>query len=156
MQIFVRGLSGKTHVLNVSSNASVIDVKEQISARDQIPCSHQRLICGGKQLDDMADLAHYDIQDESTIYVSASLLGGGKKRKKKQFKTPKKIKHKKKKVKLAVLKFYKVDSNEKVSRLRKECRSKTCGRGVFMANHHNRFYCGRCALTYLIDKPNDE
>lgn len=36
------------------------------------------------------------------------LLGGGKKRKKKVYTTPKKIKHKRKKVKLAVLKLYKV------------------------------------------------
>ena len=34
--------------------------------------------------------------------------GGGKKRKKKNYTTPKKIKHKHKKVKLAVLKYYKV------------------------------------------------
>ena len=36
------------------------------------------------------------------------LLGGGKKRKKKVYTTPKKIKHKRKKVKLAVLKYYEV------------------------------------------------
>ena len=34
--------------------------------------------------------------------------GGGKKRKKKNYTTPKKIKHKRKKVKLSVLKYYKV------------------------------------------------
>lgn len=38
------------------------------------------------------------------------LRGGGKKRKKKNYTTPKKNKHKKKKVKLAVLKYYKVSS----------------------------------------------
>lgn len=53
-----------------------------------------------------------------------------KKRKKKNYTTPKKIKHKKKKVKLAVLKFYKVDGNGKISRLRRECTSETCGAGV--------------------------
>ena len=36
------------------------------------------------------------------------LRGGGKKRKKKNYTTPKKIKHKRKKVKLSVLKYYKV------------------------------------------------
>ena len=40
--------------------------------------------------------------------VLSRLLGGGKKRKKKVYTTPKKIKHKRKKVKLSVLKFYKV------------------------------------------------
>ena len=46
------------------------------------------------------------------------LRGGGKKRKKKQYTKPKKIKHKHKKVKLAVLKYYKVDGNGKITRLR--------------------------------------
>ena len=36
------------------------------------------------------------------------LRGGAKKRKKKNYTTPKKIKHKHRKVKLAVLKYYKV------------------------------------------------
>lgn len=39
------------------------------------------------------------------------LRGGAKKRKKKSYTTPKKNKHKRKKVKLAVLKYYKVVEN---------------------------------------------
>jgi small subunit ribosomal protein S27Ae len=49
------------------------------------------------------------------------LRGGGKKRKKKVYTTPKKIKHKRKKTKLAVLKYYKVDGDGKIERLRREC-----------------------------------
>ena len=45
---------------------------------------------------------------ESTLHLVLRLHGGGKKRKKKNYTTPKKIKHKHKKVKLAVLKYYKV------------------------------------------------
>merc|ERR1712157_458888 len=78
--------------------------------------------------------------------------GAGKKRKKKTYTKPKKIKHKRKKVKLAVLKFYKVDGNNKVTRLRRECPNEICGPGVFMAMHFNRYYCGKCHLTYLIKK----
>lgn len=37
------------------------------------------------------------------------------------YSTPKKIKHKRKKTKLAVLKFYKVDGDGKIERLRREC-----------------------------------
>jgi small subunit ribosomal protein S27Ae len=36
--------------------------------------------------------------------------------------TPKKIKHKRKKVKMAILKYYKVGSDGKIQRLRRECR----------------------------------
>ena len=43
------------------------------------------------------------------------LRGSAKKRKKKSYTSPKKNKHKRKKVKLAVLKHYKVDENGKIS-----------------------------------------
>ena len=50
-----------------------------------------------------------------------------------------------KKVKLRVLKFYKVDDSGKVQRLRKVCPQ--CGPGIFMATHFNRVYCGKCHLV---------
>jgi ubiquitin-small subunit ribosomal protein S27Ae len=62
-----------------------------------------------------------------------SLRGGAKKRKKKTYTTPKKIKHKRKKVKMSILKYYKVDSDGKIKRLRRECPTATCGAGVFVS-----------------------
>ena len=50
-------------------------------------------------------------------------------------------------VKLAVLKYYKVDDNGKITRLRRECPSEHCGAGIFMAAHKDRQYCGKCHLT---------
>lgn len=52
-------------------------------------------------------MLHLFIQ-ESTLHLVLRLRGGAKKRKKKSYTTPKKNKHKRKKVKLAVLKYYKV------------------------------------------------
>lgn len=75
------------------------------------------------------------------------MRGGGKKRKKKTYTKPKKVKHVHKSVKLAVLKFYRVDDNGKVLRLRKSCPNEECGVGVRMAVHKDRFYCGKCGLT---------
>merc|ERR1712109_91652 len=72
-----------------------------------------------------------------------------KKCKKKNYTTPKKIEHKHKKVKLAVLKYYKVDDNGKIHRLRRECPAEECGAGIFMAAHFDRQYCGKCGLTYV-------
>ena len=73
-------------------------------------------------------------------------MAGATKRKKKTYTKPNKIKHKKKKVKLAVLKYYKVDDNGKITRLRKECEK--CGAGNFLAQHHDRWYCGKCHLCW--------
>ncbi|PIO60955.1 Ribosomal protein S27a [Teladorsagia circumcincta] len=67
--------------------------------------------------------------------------------------TPRKIKLKRKKVKLAALKYYEVDNNGKIRSLRKECQSPTCGGGVFMAANENRYYCGRCHDTLVVEEP---
>jgi small subunit ribosomal protein S27Ae len=92
------------------------------------------------------------VQKENAVIDVVSRLPGGKKRKKKVYTKPKKIKHKHRKVKLAVLKFYKVDDNGKIQRTKKECPS--CGGGVFMATHFDRHYCGKCHLTYQFKADN--
>ena len=93
---------------------------------------------------------------ESTLHLVLRLRGGGKKRKKKNYTTPKKIKHKHKKVKLAVLKYYRVDDNGKIHRLRRECPAEECGAGIFMAAHFDRQYCGKCGLTYMFNAMEDK
>jgi len=49
--------------------------------------------------------------------------------------TPKKNKRKRKKVKMAILKYYKVDSDGKIKRLRRECPTAECGAGIFVGLH---------------------
>lgn len=156
MQLFVKGLSGLL-VVNVNPSDTVGKLKSLIEISEGVEYHKQRLIYGGQPLEDLETIESYGIENESTIHITlGGLLGGAKKRKKKNYTTPKKNKHKKKKVKLAVLKFYKVDDNGKITRLRRECENKECGAGVFMANHVDRHYCGRCGLTLVYNKPEDK
>ena len=50
---------------------------------------------------------------------------------------------------VAVYKFYSVDGN-KIARSKRDC--PRCGRGVFMAEHKDRYTCGKCGFTEFTHK----
>lgn len=69
MQIFVRVLGAKTIALMVKSSDTILSVKKQIEHKKRIPFAKQRLIYGGKQLENESTLANYDIQRDSTLHL---------------------------------------------------------------------------------------
>ena len=77
--------------------------------------------------------------------VNLRLRGGGKKRKKKNYTKPKKIKHVRKKISLKILSYYSVQ-NDSVRKLRKESPE---SRGCFMAEHKDRLTCGKTGITFV-------
>eukprot|EP00923_Selenidium_pygospionis_P033826 GHVN01059257.1.p1 GENE.GHVN01059257.1~~GHVN01059257.1.p1 ORF type:complete len:158 (+),score=17.24 GHVN01059257.1:61-534(+) len=154
MQIFVRG-AGETVPVDFDHGATLHDLKQRVETLNGCPTESQIITHGIRLLDcDIAALCDLGIEEGSTVYVTQELTGG-KKKKKRVYSTPKKGKHKKKKVKLSILKCYKVegsDSDPTVVRLRKACPASSCGQGVFMAHHTvgtPRSYCGRCSMVHI-------
>jgi large subunit ribosomal protein L40e len=77
MQIFVVTLSGKSITVSVAPGDTVARVKDEIFAREGIPPPEQRLLFGGKQLDDDGHtLEAYGVGKESTLHLSLRLRGG--------------------------------------------------------------------------------
>lgn len=141
MQIFIRSLNEETLALPFDVATSLDSLKDAICERTGIPSEFQSLMCEGKVLSE-GDL----IESGCFLHLNLSLDGG--KKKKKQYKTKKKNKHRHIKEKLTSLKYYNIEGN-KVVRTHKVCPE--CLKGVFMAKHWDRYYCGTCHLTLKLD-----
>ena len=76
MQIFIKTLNNRTIVLDIEPYFSVELLKDKIEDKEGIPSNKQRLVMGGKTLINGKKLYDYNIQNNNTIHVMISLLGG--------------------------------------------------------------------------------
>ncbi|KAE9296509.1 hypothetical protein PF008_g23983 [Phytophthora fragariae] len=76
MMVFFRTLSRKTATIECTSTDTVGYIKARIEAKEGIPPEDQRLTYAGKQLRGDLPLSFYNIRNESTLHLSARVLGG--------------------------------------------------------------------------------
>ena len=142
MHILIETITGERTICNEDSIEGIMN---HIESTMGIPQDEQTLLFNGKKLELGKNLNDFSLVDNSKINLIISLKGGAKgKKKKKEVKKTKK-KHVHKKVKLAILKYYKVEG-DKVIRLTQMCN--VCPPGTFLAEHADRLYCGRCKNDY--------
>ena len=152
MHIFVTCL-GETKAVAVQEQG---DLTSLVSGIQNAFCvtSPLSLFTNSAKIEDIDGLTHGE-----NVTAVVQLVGGGKGgKKRKAYATPKKNKHRHKNVKLMALNYYAIKGDGTVEKTRKLCEQETCkGKGIFMANHWNRYYCGKCALTLLKkDAPKEE
>ena len=73
MQLLVNTLTEKTITIDVDPTDTIKIVKSRIQDKEGIPPHEQRLIYGGKQLQDDKTLKYYKIQDFSLLNLNISL-----------------------------------------------------------------------------------
>ncbi len=153
MQIFVNCL-GQTKCVQYSAEETVCDVVARIQSEFGTESNLELYTSSGK-LENLTCLG-----DNANVFACMDLIGGGKKKggkKRKAYATPKKNKHKHRNVKLQALSYYAFNKDQ-VEKVKKLCTQDTCkDKGIFMANHWNRYYCGRCHLALeKLNAPKEE
>ena len=77
IQLFFKTLTNRTRVIRAKPDATILELKQSFFDSDGVPVDAQRLIWGGKELNNKLTLQDYNIQQESTIYPVLRLRGGG-------------------------------------------------------------------------------
>jgi ubiquitin-protein ligase len=73
--IYVKTLTGKTVLLTVDGQTTIIMVKQMVQDKEGIPPDQQRLVFAGKQLDNDKSVQDYNIGPEATLFLIMRLIG---------------------------------------------------------------------------------
>ena len=101
---------------------------------EEVDFSVDRLVFNTALLAEEMTLNEAGLVEQCSVDALVDLSGGKRKRKKKVYTKPKKIAHKHKARKLALLEYYSVETSGKVKKLKEECQK--CPVGKFALIKH--------------------
>jgi len=76
MNIKVKTLTGKEIEIDIESDDTIARIKERVEEKEGIPPPQQRLIFGGKQMQDEKKASEYNIEGGSVLHLVLALRGG--------------------------------------------------------------------------------
>ncbi len=76
IHIQVKTATGKSIYIKINPIDTILQLKKQIYLQEDVSLESQRIIFGGKQLDDHHTLCHYNITDGTTLHIILRLRGG--------------------------------------------------------------------------------
>jgi hypothetical protein len=76
MEIGIKTLTGSFHRIRCATDATIFSIKNQISIVLNVPIQQQRLIFGGRQLEDIRFVYDYGITPGSVLHLVYRLRGG--------------------------------------------------------------------------------
>ena len=74
--VFVKTLTRETILIDVNTNDFVEDLKQSIEDKEGIPDTQQRLLHGGRQIEDGRTFSDYNIKNHDEIHLVLRLRGG--------------------------------------------------------------------------------
>ena len=76
IKIQIKTATGKLFAIQINPHETILYLKKQIYISQDVSLDNQRLIFGGKQLEDHKRINEYDISDGTMIHIVLRLRGG--------------------------------------------------------------------------------
>jgi hypothetical protein len=76
INVHIKTATGKSMFIKISPCDTILQLKKKIYLAEDVGIESQRIIYGGKQLDDKNTICHYNISNESILHIVLRLRGG--------------------------------------------------------------------------------
>lgn len=156
MQLVIRGLENQVVCKDLSGELVTLELVKQLALENGLENGSFKLVVAGQELDNTMTLNQNGLVCGSILDLALEVDGGKKKKKKKVYKTEKKKKHKHINTPMRVKSYYNIKGDGTVEAIKFKNPVTTEGKVTYMADHWNRFYCGKTHVTFIKDKPSPQ